>query len=450
MGGSGAQCEPSSGQCPCQPGAGGRDCSECQDGYYPSPSGSSCVPCGCSPGGAESAACNQTTGQCSCRDGVGRAVAGRLVCDRVLQGYFCPALDHTSSEAEAGTLQNRPVEVETRPPYSGSGTLHLRTGDQFASAPIAVPVSGYYQLVLRYSTEPTAEPGHLDFEITEVGSPLPGFSPSPCPPLDSETGSVRVLEQGQGLALRHHQQLCLVETAWYQVTISAAGLWSSLLLDSIVLLPELSSLAVFQRPGSLQRFLALRCPDRQLALATRAEALEGECGEMTCAAMLELLNGAVGTLHGSSSSHHHTLSLTPIPPACNCSAEGSTGQCSYLGCQCRPGVGGAQCAGCMPGYSNFSSAGCRSVRPTQRKGLSDIPLSPASPLTPAHVTATRQVLSRRCVRQALGSAPARATWLAGAVKPALKEPSASILFDQMAASCVCAQAMAASVRPAQT
>lgn len=217
-----------------------------------------------------------------------------MVCDTVLPAYFCPALDHALSEAESGSLYNRPVELAARPPYTGAGLLHLRTGDQFTSAHIVVPVSGYYELAFRYSTEPNAEPGYLDFQINEVGAPWPASSLPPCRPLDSLNSSVRVLRQGPGMAVRHNKQLCLAESATYQVTVSAAALWSSLLLDSIVLLPELSSLAVFQLPGSLQQFLSLRCVDRQLALATRTEALEDECGELTCSATLELLDGALG------------------------------------------------------------------------------------------------------------------------------------------------------------
>ena len=289
-----ASCDPSSGQCPCLAGAGGRTCSQCQDGYYRNQSSGRCLPCGCSPGGAVSASCNVSSGQCSCRTGVGGEVDGRTVCDRLLPAFFCPALDHIISEAEQGTLLGRARDIVAGSLYTGTGQLRLTTGDHFTSADIAVPVSGHYQVVFRYATDSASELAYLDFSIAQVGVAQPDPTHFPCDPLSSQVGSVCLLERGSGRAVRAPEPLCLVEGARYQVNISAGRVWGSVLLDSLLLLPDLSALDVFRPPAALQGFLQDGCLAGQLALSSREATLQGQCAQLTCAASLELLDGALG------------------------------------------------------------------------------------------------------------------------------------------------------------
>jgi laminin beta 1 len=54
-----------------------------------------CKPCDCSPGGSFDMNCDVHTGQCKCKPNMD----GRT-CDKPVNGYFCPTLDHFVYEAE--------------------------------------------------------------------------------------------------------------------------------------------------------------------------------------------------------------------------------------------------------------------------------------------------------------------------------------------------------------
>lgn len=56
----------------CRPGYGGQYCQQCLPGYYGTPSvpGGSCQPCGCHAYGSIHNVCHNTTGQCECQNGV--------------------------------------------------------------------------------------------------------------------------------------------------------------------------------------------------------------------------------------------------------------------------------------------------------------------------------------------------------------------------------------------
>ncbi|GIX84198.1 laminin subunit alpha, partial [Caerostris extrusa] len=63
------QCDLETGQCSCQPGAGGLTCDLCEPGYWNySPNG--CVSCNCDEKYSAGAVCNAVTGQCQCLPGV--------------------------------------------------------------------------------------------------------------------------------------------------------------------------------------------------------------------------------------------------------------------------------------------------------------------------------------------------------------------------------------------
>ncbi|XP_069774751.1 laminin subunit gamma-3-like isoform X2 [Narcine bancroftii] len=76
-------CNARSGQCECLPNVTGRDCSQCELGYYNLQPMVGCLRCGCHPVGSRNNYCHAETGQCSCRPGV----EGRP-CDKCRQGYF--------------------------------------------------------------------------------------------------------------------------------------------------------------------------------------------------------------------------------------------------------------------------------------------------------------------------------------------------------------------------
>lgn len=63
-------CDQSSGVCACKPHVVGKNCDQCEDGYYNINSGEGCDSCNCDPIGSYNQTCNLYTGQCYCRPGV--------------------------------------------------------------------------------------------------------------------------------------------------------------------------------------------------------------------------------------------------------------------------------------------------------------------------------------------------------------------------------------------
>lgn len=63
-------CDQLTGTCRCKPNVVGRNCNECQNGYYNIISGNGCESCNCDPIGSFNTSCERFTGQCYCKPGV--------------------------------------------------------------------------------------------------------------------------------------------------------------------------------------------------------------------------------------------------------------------------------------------------------------------------------------------------------------------------------------------
>lgn len=63
-------CDQVSGDCKCKPNIIGRNCNECQNGYWNIASGEGCISCKCDPIGSYNSSCNAYTGQCYCKPGI--------------------------------------------------------------------------------------------------------------------------------------------------------------------------------------------------------------------------------------------------------------------------------------------------------------------------------------------------------------------------------------------
>uniref|UniRef100_H2M7E1 Usher syndrome 2A (autosomal recessive, mild) n=1 Tax=Oryzias latipes TaxID=8090 RepID=H2M7E1_ORYLA len=80
----GSVCDSTTGQCVCVPTRHGKDCSNCQPGFYLSLDHSLCLECDCHPTGASSGYCESQTGQCACTDS---SVEGQR-CDQCVEMFF--------------------------------------------------------------------------------------------------------------------------------------------------------------------------------------------------------------------------------------------------------------------------------------------------------------------------------------------------------------------------
>ncbi|XP_064892012.1 multiple epidermal growth factor-like domains protein 9 isoform X2 [Columba livia] len=79
---SAAECNVTTGQCPCLDGYTGLWCEICAQGFHQEPNSQQCRPCGCSPSGSSSAQCDHS-GKCQCKAGV-----TGLKCDQCSDGYY--------------------------------------------------------------------------------------------------------------------------------------------------------------------------------------------------------------------------------------------------------------------------------------------------------------------------------------------------------------------------
>ncbi|KAI4893038.1 hypothetical protein NFI96_020157, partial [Prochilodus magdalenae] len=77
------ECDPDTGRCLCLSHVTGRDCSQCEAGYFNLQPGVGCERCNCNPVGSSSPACHPTTGQCMCRTGV-----EGIACDVCRMAFF--------------------------------------------------------------------------------------------------------------------------------------------------------------------------------------------------------------------------------------------------------------------------------------------------------------------------------------------------------------------------
>ncbi|KAF7662191.1 hypothetical protein LDENG_00243610 [Lucifuga dentata] len=77
------ECHRQTGSCQCLSHVTGRDCSQCEVGFFSLQPGIGCERCKCNPIGSSSIACHPITGQCVCHTGL----EGRL-CDSCRMGFF--------------------------------------------------------------------------------------------------------------------------------------------------------------------------------------------------------------------------------------------------------------------------------------------------------------------------------------------------------------------------
>ncbi|XP_051874089.1 LOW QUALITY PROTEIN: laminin subunit beta-2 [Pristis pectinata] len=349
-------CDPVTGDCFCKRLVTGRSCNQCLVEHWAlshDPSG--CRGCDCDLGGALDNQCSMETGQCRCRN----HMVGRQ-CAQVLSGYFLPALDHLTYEAELAQFGSGVTAVPRErsgyvlspgpaldsPRSPERGVLEFQIND--------IPYSMEYDLVIRYEPQ---FPEEWEKVSISIGRPGPIPTSSPCGnTIPADDLLVTSLPSGFRYVLLP-QPVCLERAVSYTIRLDFKRYQSrervpgaNVLVDSIVLVPRYSSLEMFiagdtasiRRKETFERY---RCHDNGISAVT------------------PMVTEICAQLIGSLSAVVHNGALP-----CQCDPQGSlSSECQHHGgqCRCKPNVIGRRCQQCAPGTFGFSPAGCRacSCRP---------------------------------------------------------------------------------------
>ncbi|ELU05178.1 hypothetical protein CAPTEDRAFT_214680 [Capitella teleta] len=357
-------CEKENGQCPCKENICGRDCGECCDGYYSFPNVVSrgCLDCNCDPGGAYDTPCDPINGQCNCKPGL----RGQY-CNIADQGTYIPFYDAYQYQPASGGCDPKSALLTEEEPFTGHEFYECSTSlrtifDRVDGANLIQPtVTWLYNPSFRYTYKSSAPWSKATLIITYAGNSnlqnLPKYQDAtatvltpacPVPDIGAllKEKIIYDLEPGIGQAWISDEAYSFDARCVYQATITmdapGANSSSTILVDSLVLLPNLQESAVYKKADNATKRAYLECQTTIASLRTRAAAYTNpNCRTMSFAAMTELTGQALD---------------------CNCNGVGALPEtpCEAFGgqCPCKAGVFGRRCDSCQPGFYAFSSTGC--------------------------------------------------------------------------------------------
>ncbi|KAL4226155.1 Laminin subunit beta-1 [Mactra antiquata] len=341
-------CDQESGFCTCKRFVTGKNCDECLPGYWGMSNDlNGCRPCDCDVGGATGAACDVNNGQCTCKPNI----QGRQ-CHQVVPGFFFTRMDWYTYEAEfaEGSRNTRVYIREPVPGYTswtGPGYMRIVEGDSILFSGITVDFPMYYDIVIRY--DPRVSDRWDDVRVTVIRNG-PTDPDGPCanaiPQDDDKATSLAnrarfvtvdppsCLEAGQNYSIR------IQFTRFKSDQINPEA---TVLIDSIVLMPNTDSIPIFQGPGlpqimKTEEYIRFRC--REIQLHAHRQDLPELCRKHVFS-----ISGVI---------HQRAL-------PCECDLTGSLSSvCDAVGgqCECKPHVVGRKCDQCAPGTYGFGPNGC--------------------------------------------------------------------------------------------
>ncbi|ESO91420.1 hypothetical protein LOTGIDRAFT_209765 [Lottia gigantea] len=341
-------CDQVTGLCRCKRYVTGRNCDACYPGFFGlSAKDYGCDPCDCDIGGSLSETCDQASGQCQCRPNI----VGRQ-CDQPFPGYYYAGLDYYLYEGEHGQASGN-GRVYLREPipdakyWTGTGYMLLTEGDSMEIMFSNIDFPMYYDLVLRY--DPRMPEAWSDVRITVIrDEPIdPNGLCARYNPAD-DVKTVRLQPSNRFISVS--PPTCFEPGKKYTIRIDLnrykegeSTPQATVLIDSILLVPNTDSIPIFQGPGLplylKNQFTRYRCD--QVQLGSLQSNIPDECKK-----------------------HYFILChyLTIIISACDCDLTGSLSRdCEPLGgqCQCKPNVVGRRCDQCAPGTYGFGPSGCQ-------------------------------------------------------------------------------------------
>ncbi|XP_042326664.1 laminin subunit beta-4 isoform X2 [Sceloporus undulatus] len=395
-------CNPETGECLCQQFATGQHCEECLQGYWGLGSNLyGCSPCDCDIGGAHNNLCASTNGQCECLPNiVGRQctepAAGHFFLP--LDYYIYEAEDSVPLPGSSPLIQptamprcdvyfrqkgydftmengkiilNRNKNRGVRKAAAGQGAMLLDKNsaldivirESIPGKPITWSGPGFVRVQsgtgLRFTINNV--PFLMDFNIILRYEPesledwMASIVVKPSGPVGSERcKSEAALQEPHSLALPSTARIGLLATsvclepgreyfvdAHFSVSFASdSKTHSSILIDSLGLIPKISSVENFCDKNDLDEYQQYHCIEIASEIGTHI--LPEACAKLIASLSAHIHNGAV---------------------SCRCHPQGSmNSNCEKLGgqCQCKPNVIGRCCDKCSAGSHSFGSQGCLS------------------------------------------------------------------------------------------
>ncbi|XP_064648797.1 laminin-like protein lam-2 [Lineus longissimus] len=337
-------CDSASGACQCKSHTEGYKCQDCQDGYYNKTSDNpdGCVSCQCNPGGSHNSTCDKATGQCHCRPNIG----GKN-CDQPDNDFFVPKLDHLIYEAEYMSnadlfmLVEREGQENQSATFTGRGFLDLGPNDVFTfSTSVNVPETQFYDLVVRYESSQTWNNVLLTISTTDPSPYYCGRVPEVWTTKPKTAKANAAYKQG----FVNFGKVCLSSVKQYTITLTLPNeKTKTMLLDSLVILPDLSELDAYTTADSSTQAAMQQC-FTTIQTVDHASRESLGCGPYEYSIMAELYGRAL---------------------ACSCVGAGTIllTACDPFGgqCMCKTNVMGLSCDTCDVYHFDFGvTSGCRS------------------------------------------------------------------------------------------
>ncbi|XP_048244869.1 laminin subunit gamma-1-like [Haliotis rufescens] len=383
-------CDKQTGQCVCKNNTQGSRCDACKPETYNlqlSNVEDGCTSCACDVGAAVNNTCHVTTGDCTCRSNI----EGQN-CTAVKAGFFVPRLDYFTYDVEFGTLKGGVVEEapghgQLTADLTGTGYVQLAPGT-FVDVEVQLPPNliREFKVVVRYkSTSAVAESLALRISMPSGGDYTCEGTTITAAQTWSETLSAPGPVPKSSLELT--TKFCATSAYKYIINVTAtAGNTGSIMVDSVVLLPDIIRLSAYINSSDTVKSEMDACHAASKVVDV-AQQQSGNCSSLEYSIMAEFVNGAIpcacgnGTVTASATMCNpmggqcecregmimRDCSLCQVDSygtncsACNCNRFGSVKlSCNGTGvCTCQANVTGSKCTACLPNhYGLVTGNGC--------------------------------------------------------------------------------------------